>query len=314
MPLPRVLWGIWSPATTTRSTSSGTPSPRRWPCELAFPLLCNLLSNVHCCHTHNNPPPCCVLPLLPLYPIFPPLWTLFPPQSPICDHGVWYVDPWSYSKYGEITERGRWVVHRLLRYGLVFFEPLALAKSNCNLSHWFFVFSISCSFCYGGCNFPVYIHSAFNYYSETFPSPIFTFRSPWLLLVDSSLFFSLSVLAVTALWIISASLLVAPAPPSWLCECVFFSYFSAFTCFPPPLLVGLKAVAVSAILVHNLTSVLYSFSWSEYLPLFSFWRCNWSCNFLSRPLFLYTLPHQMFPYYYYYCCFLQWFTSLIPGL
>ncbi len=30
---------------------------------------------------------------------------------------------------------------------------------------------------------------------------------------------------------------------------------------------------------------------------FSFWRCNWSCNFifLPRPLFLYTLPHQMFP-------------------
>ncbi len=108
--------------------------PVFWPspcCEGQSAFQCSLLQ-----HT-KHPPPCCALPLppFPLYPIFPPLWTLFPPQSLICDHAVWYVDPWSYPKYGRITERGRWVVHRLLRHLLGFFEPLALAKSNCNLSN-----------------------------------------------------------------------------------------------------------------------------------------------------------------------------------
>ncbi len=112
-PLPR------PPGPPMRGPHPPAGGPVNW-----HPLCCEGQSAFHCSllqHT-KHPPPCCALPLppFPLYPIFPPLWTLFPPQSPICDHGVWYVDPWSYPKYGEITERGRWVVHRLLRHLLGF--------------------------------------------------------------------------------------------------------------------------------------------------------------------------------------------------
>ncbi len=156
------LWGPHPPA----------GGPVNWPplcCEGQSAFQCSLLP-----HTKQTPlcwpPP---LPRPPLKPIFPPSCPLLPPQLPPCCPVGWLVSPWSYPKYGGMTDGVSGSFTDCWDICLVFFGPLFLAWSNCNLSSWFSVFS--CSFCYGGCNFPVYIHSAFNYYSETFPSLIFTF-------------------------------------------------------------------------------------------------------------------------------------------
>ncbi len=64
---------------------------------------------------------------------------------------------------------------------------------------------------------------------------------------------------------------------------------------PPPFLAGLRVVAVSAILVHNLTSVLYSSSWLKYLLLLNQLYC------FSLLHVFFSLTWALFPYLWFWC-------------